>query len=234
MMVARSRPADYLDDTAFDRIYRQLEREFAAVRTPVVDLIAIETDDPFKILVATMLSARTKDSTTTSACRRLFADVHTPADLERLTEDEIAERIFPVGFFRQKAIHLKQWPAILRDEFAGTIPETIDELVRLPGVGRKTANLVLAVGFHKPAVCVDVHVHRIMNRIGYLRTKTPAESEMALRQIMPERYWLNFNSYFVAFGQHRCFPRNPICTDCPVRSDCRRIGVITKYPPQEE
>jgi endonuclease III len=212
-----------------DEIYRRLEIEFHKVRTPVVDLIAIQTGDPFKVLVATMLSARTKDQTTSTACARLFARVQTPADLEAITEDEIASLVHPVGFARQKAAHLKLWPDILRKCFDGRIPDEIDDLVLLPGVGRKTANLVLAVAFRKPAVCVDVHVHRIMNRLGYVVTRNPAETEIALRKILPQKYWLNFNSYFVAFGQHLCAPRNPNCAQCPIADLCRRKNVFTKY-----
>lgn len=215
-------------------VYEILKQEFTRVRTPVVDLIEEQTKDPFKVLVATILSARTKDETTTLATRKLFSEVDHPDDLEALSVERIEELIFPVGFYRNKAKHLKALPGVLRDEFNGEIPQTMEGLLKLPGVGRKTANLVLAVGFKIPAVCVDVHVHRIMNRLGYVQTKTPAETEIALRETMPWDLWLMFNSYFVAFGQNHCRPRNPHCDTCPIIQHCRRIEVQTKYPPGNE
>ena len=181
------------------------------------------------MLVATIISARTKDETTTEVTRKLFAVVHEPADLAKLSEAELEKLVHPAGFFRNKAKHLHELPAVLDEKFGGEIPQTIDELVQLPGVGRKTANLVLAIAFRIPAVCVDVHVHRIMNRMGYVDTKTPLETEMALREKMPQKYWLEFNSLFVSYGQNLCHPRNPRCDKCVIYDGCRRIGVETKY-----
>ena len=134
--------------------------------------------------------------------------------------DELAALVHPVGFFRQKAAAIKKIPDVLDAKFGGRIPETVEELCELPGVGRKTANLVVAVAFKKPAICVDVHVHRIMNRLGLLKTKDPLETEMALRKILPVRYWKTWNSHLVSFGQTRCFPRNPNCAGCPIRPFC--------------
>ena len=216
-------------DRAINRVYATLKKEFAKNRVPVVDLIEAQTKDPFKVLVTTMLSARTKDQTTTDAAQRLFAKVRHADDLDALSVNEIETLIFPVGFYREKARHLKQWPALLRERFSAAIPQTIEELVELPGVGRKTANLVVAVAFNKPAVCVDVHVHRIMNRLGYLVSKTPLESEMALRKTLPVRYWTTFNSYFVSFGQHTCLPVNPRCDRCAIYRFCSRVGVVTRF-----
>jgi endonuclease III len=212
-------------DPAINTVYRALKKEFAKNRVPVVELIESQTRDPFKVLVTTMLSARTKDQTTSAASRRLFTKLHTVDDLDSLSVKEIETLIFPVGFYHEKARHLKAWPAVLRERFNGRIPQTVEELVELPGVGRKTANLVIAVAFNKPAVCVDVHVHRIMNRLGYLVSKTPLETEMILRKHLPERYWTTFNSYFVSFGQHTCFPLKPACDRCPVSIHCGRVGV---------
>nr|MCU0610113.1 hypothetical protein [Chitinispirillaceae bacterium] len=156
-------------------VYWILKREFAKNRMPVVELIETQTKDPFKVLVATMLSARTKDETTAAASQRLFAHVNTQAELSKLSISEIERLIFPVGFYHVKARHLKKLPCVLLELFGGNVPQTVEELIRLPGVGRKTANLVVAVAFNKPAVCVDVHVHRIFNRLGYLVTRNPLE-----------------------------------------------------------
>jgi endonuclease III len=212
-----------------NKVYAILKKEFGKNRVPVVELIEIQTKDPFKILLATILSARTKDATTAAAAARLFQRVDTPADLKILDIGQIERLIFPVGFYREKAKRLKQLPFVMQELFNNTVPSTVEELVRLPGVGRKTANLVVAVAFNKPAVCVDIHVHRIFNRLGFLKTKTPFETEMTLRKTLPEKYWTTFNSYFVSFGQHTCFPINPRCDRCPVRRYCDRVGVKTKF-----
>jgi len=212
-------------------VYKKVKEHYSHHRTPVVELVEAQTKDPFKILVTTILSARTKDQTTAAAIKKLFSRLDSPADLEKLTEKEIDDLIFPVGFHKNKARFLKQLPGALRDHFDGIIPDTVEELCMLPGVGRKTANLVVAVAFNKPAICVDVHVHRICNRLGYVRTKTPFDTEMALREILPRRYWITFNSYLVSFGQHLCFPVNPRCDHCPVFRWCDRVEVSTKFPP---
>ncbi len=202
-----------------------LKKETLKYKVPVVDLVQIQTKDPFKVLVATILSARTKDETTVAVCSRLFKEVKCLKDLDKKTTKELEKLIYPVGFYKNKAKHLKKLPSVLRSEFAGKIPSTVEELVKLPGVGRKTANLVVAIAFSKPAVCVDVHVHRISNRLGYVKTKTPFDTEMALRKKLPRRYWVTFNSLFVAFGQHLCWPVSPYCSKCPVYKYCNRVGV---------
>jgi endonuclease III len=212
-----------------NNVYLLLKKEFAKNRVPVVDLIEQQTKDPFKILVTTMLSARTKDQTTSAAAQRLFEKVSAVDDLDRIGLGELEKLVFPVGFYHEKAKHLKRWPRILNDSFNGKIPSTIEELIELPGVGRKTANLVVAVGFNRPAVCVDVHVHRIFNRLGYLVSKNPLQTEMLLRKHLPVKYWTTFNSYFVSFGQHTCCPVNPRCGRCPAHRFCSRIKVKTKY-----
>lgn len=209
----------------FDQIYKILEQKFKEYPAPVVDFIEIQTKDPFKILVATILSARTKDETTTKVCKKLFAKVDKIEDLLKYSIPELEELVYPVGFYKNKAKYLSELPHALADKFDNKIPQEIDELVTLPGVGRKTANLVLAIAFKKPAVCVDVHVHRIFNRLGFLRTKTPLETERVLRKELPIKYWLHFNSYFVAWGQHHCTPTRPKCSNCPIYDGCQRIGV---------
>lgn len=201
-------------------VNRLLRTAFHAVKAPIIDLVAIQTRDPFRVLLGTILSARTKDACTAAACARLFAQVTTPADLRRIPADELEKLIYPVGFFRDKTRHLKALPDVLDAKFGGVLPDTVEALCELPGVGRKTANLVVALGFDKPAICVDVHVHRITNRLGLLSTKTPFDTEMALRRILPVRYWKTWNSYLVAFGQTRCAPRNPGCDGCPIAAYC--------------
>jgi len=211
-----------------DKIYNILKKEAVNYKVPVVDLIDLQTNDPFKVLIGTILSARTKDETTVMASSRLFKKVNKASGLEKLSIKEIERLIFPVGFYKNKAKFLKELPKVLKKEFNGKIPDTIEELVKLPGVGRKTANLVVAVGFKKPAVCVDIHVHRIMNRFGYVKTKTPFETEMALRKKLPVKYWEKINSLLVAFGQHLCTPISPWCSKCPIIDYCNQINVKTK------
>jgi endonuclease III len=156
--------------------------------------------------------------------RRLFAEAKgarfAPEDLERLSEKAIEKLIFPVGFYHDKARHLKALPKVLKERFGGVLPNTVEELCELPGVGRKTANLTVAVGFDLPAICVDVHVHRICNRLGLIKTKTPLETEMTLRRILPVRYWKTWNSHLVSFGQTRCAPLRPKCGGCPISRYC--------------
>ena len=211
-----------------------LEKEVTGYKdVPIVDLIAVQTRNPFKVLVATILSARTKDETTAKAAARLFKKVSNPETLAQLDEKTIAKLIYPVGFYKNKAKYLKDLPKAL-DRLGSRIPETIDELVKLPGVGRKTANLVVAVAFNKPAICVDTHVHRIMNIWGYVETKNPLETEMALRQKLPEKYWIRINSILVAFGQAVCKPVRPHCDRCIIKELCPQIGVVPRKLPGDK
>ena len=200
---------------------KALKAEFKKHQAPIIELIEAQTKDPFKVLIGTILSARTKDACTAGAVRRLFsAGGGTPEGLEKLTVAEIEKLIHPVGFFRTKARHLKSLPGTLREKFGGILPHTVEELCELPGVGRKTANLTVAVGFNLPAICVDVHVHRICNWLKLIDTKTPLESEMALRRILPVKYWKTWNSHLVSFGQTRCKPVGPKCDGCPIAKFC--------------
>lgn len=210
------------------KIYNTLKKESKNFNVPVVDLIQMQTKDPFKVLLGTILSARTKDKVTMKASDKLFSKVKGVGDLDKLSQKEVEKLIYPVGFYKTKAKHLKQLPKVMRDEFDGVIPQAVEELIKLPGVGRKTANLVVAVGFQKPAVCVDTHVHRIMNRLGYVKTNTPFETEMALRKKLPVKYWEKINSLIVAFGQHLCSPISPWCSKCPVIDYCNQNNVTTK------
>lgn len=202
-------------------VHRRLMIDFKANSAPVIDLMGAQERDPFKILVATVLSARTRDETTSKVIsEKLFPAVKNFADLRSLSVYEIEQLIYPVGFYRQKAAALKKMPDVIDEKFGGRIPETVEDLCELPGVGRKTANLVVAVAFDKPAICVDVHVHRINNRLGLLKTKDPLETEMKLREILPIELWKTWNACFVSFGQRRCTPRNPKCEGCIIGGFC--------------
>ena len=216
---------------AIDKAVALLEQEVKTYQVPVVDLIAAQTTDPFKVLVATILSARTKDEVTAAASTRLFARAATLEELEKLGQQEIEKLIHPVGFFRNKAGYLAKLPAALRENFDGRVPDEINALLKLPGVGRKTANLVVAVAFHKPALCVDTHVHRIMNIWGYVETANPLKTEMALRKKLPQKYWIIINSILVAFGQGTCKPVRPHCDRCVIADFCPRIGVTPRKIP---
>jgi exodeoxyribonuclease-3 len=214
-----------------DTVVALLRQEVATYQVPIVDLIAAQTEDPFKVLVATILSARTKDEVTAAAARRLFARADNAEALARLSVAELEQLIHPVGFFHNKAKYLAELPAALERNFGGQVPETVEELIQLPGVGRKTANLVVVVAFKKPAICVDTHVHRIMNLWGYVETTTPLETEMALRAKLPGQYWLDINSLLVAFGQGTCKPRFPHCDCCVLAKLCPRLGITPRKVP---
>lgn len=203
----------------------RLRRTAPAWRPTALARVAGARPDPFRVLVACLLSLRTKDGTTEAAAARLFALADTPAAMRRLPAARIASAIFPVGFYRTKARVLRRVSADLLARFGGRVPDDLDALLTLHGVGRKTANLVVTVGFGKPGICVDTHVHRISNRWGYVRTRTPEETEAALRARLPRRYWIGYNDLLVAFGQHVCLPVSPHCSRCPVRPFCARRGV---------
>ena len=181
--------------------------------------------DPFRVLVSCVISLRTKDEVTAVASARLLSRAGSPRGLLALKEAEIARLIFPAGFYRVKARQLRAICARLIEAFGGRVPDTIDALLTLPGVGRKTANLVVAEGFGRPAICVDVHVHRIVNRWGYVRTRTPEQTEMRLRGKLPRHWWIPVNPLLVAFGRAICRPVSPHCSRCPVAGTCRRVGV---------
>jgi endonuclease-3 len=208
-------------------VIRRLERTKPAWNPTAVTLIAEERHTPFRILVACILSLRTQDATTGPAAARLFALADTPEAMLRLTASEIERAIYPVGFYRTKSRVVQAISRELLDRFGGRVPDDIDALLTLPGVGRKTANLVVTIGYGKPGICVDTHVHRISNRLGYVRTRTPDETETALRRTLPRRYWIGYNDLLVTFGQNVCTPLSPKCSLCPVRALCRRVGVTT-------
>jgi endonuclease-3 len=206
---------------------RILRREVRRWQEPVVGVVARESArDPFRILVSCLLSLRTKDKTTSEASARLFALAHTPVGLLKLSRRRIEGAIYPVGFYRTKAKAIHAISRRLLEDYQGKVPQSIDELTTLPGVGRKTANLVVTVGYQKPGICVDIHVHRITNRWGYVKTKTPEETEQALRARLPKRYWITFNDLLVPYGQNLCQPVSPFCSRCKLVDICDRVGVV--------
>jgi len=203
-----------------------VRREVRQWQEPVVGVVARESDrDPFRILISCLLSLRTKDKTTSEAGGRLFALAHTPASMLSLSLAKIQKAIYPVGFYRTKAKSIRLICRRLIDVYGGTVPDSIDELLTLPGVGRKTANLVVTVGYRKPGICVDIHVHRITNRWGYVKTRTPDETEQTLRRKLPKPYWMSFNDLLVPYGQNLCQPVSPFCSRCKLIDCCDQAGV---------
>ena len=192
---------------------------------PVMNMVKDQIGDPWAILAGTILSLRTKDEVTHLATKRLLAIAPTPADVLRVPTPKLAKTIYPVGFYKTKAKSLKETSRILVDEHGGEVPADLDALLALKGVGRKTANLVLALGFAIPAICVDTHVHRISNRLGFVDTPTPEKTEFALMEVLPEKHWLTINELLVGFGQAICQPVSPWCSRCPISRSCPRNGV---------
>lgn len=208
-----------------DEVAALLRKEVRKWREPIVTRLSREGRNPFSVLITTILSLRTKDTCTAEASERLFALAETPQEMLALPDDVISKAIYPVGFYRTKTRVIREVCGALIERFAGSVPDSIDELLTLNGVGRKTANLVLTLGFGKHAICVDTHVHRITNRWGYIKTKNPEKTEMALREILPRRYWIPINDWLVAYGQHVCVPVSPWCSRCVLRHHCARVGV---------
>lgn len=210
-----------------EAIMRALARAIDGLDLPAVEKISqSQEEDPFQVLIATLLSARTQDATTLAASTRLFSVARTPRTMAKLTRRQIERLIYPVSFYRHKARHVKATCEMLVDRFGGRVPTTLEELLVLPGVGRKTANLVLILAFRSLRhICVDTHVHRIANRLGWVRTKTPEATEQALYEATDARWWPYINLYLVTWGQHVCRPVYPRCGDCAIRSFCPRIGV---------
>ena len=206
---------------------RALARAIDTLELPAVEKIAEDSqDDPFEVLISTMLSAQTRDGVTAAASARLFRAARTPRTMARLTEKQIEKLIYPVSFYRHKAKHVKETCRMLVERFKGRVPATMDELLMLPGVGRKTANLVLILSFKSlENICVDTHVHRISNRLGWVQTRTPEETEQALYKRTRERWWPYINLYLVTWGQNVCRPLYPRCGACAIRAHCPQIGV---------
>lgn len=207
--------------TVIERIKGLLEQE----KLPIVSDLAEKEHDPFKILISTILSLRTKDEVTEAATRKLFSIASIPEEMLKLSEDTIVDVIYPVGFYRNKAKTIRHVCRELVDKYNSRVPDTIEELLKLKGVGRKTANLVVTLGYGEQGICVDTHVHRISNRLGYVKTKTPDETEFALRDKLPYSFWIQYNTLLVAFGRMVCKPVSPLCSRCPVTAYCDRVGV---------
>jgi len=186
----------------------------------------IKKNAPFRVLVGCLISLRTKDEVTGPATERLFKLADTPEGMARLDPGLIARTIYPAGFYNQKGLTIRNVSRRLVEDYGGRVPDTVEDLVKLKGVGRKTANLVVTVGHGKPGICVDTHVHRVVNRWGYVRTKTPDKTELALREKLPRQYWIALNSLLVVFGRNRCQPISPHCSGCPVAGCCPRVGVV--------
>jgi endonuclease-3 len=213
-------------ESDWDHIITALEQWREALEDPAVTTVAEHyRRDPWSVLVSTILSLRTKDEVTLEASKRLLAKAGSPAELAALREDQVARLAYPAGFYRTKAASLKKIAAILLEQYDGKVPAGMDALLALPGVGRKTANLVLIEAFDLPGICVDVHVHRISNRRGWVSTKTPEATEMVLREILPPKYWKGINALLVLYGQHLCRPVSPFCSRCVIPNGCKRTGV---------
>jgi endonuclease III len=213
-----------------ERVMRTLGRAITGMDLPAVEKISgSQAEDPFQILIATLLSARTQDATTHAASTRLFKRAQSARTMARLDVKEIESLIYPVSFYRNKARHVKACCELLVDRFGGRVPSSMEDLVTLPGVGRKTANLVLILGFKSGQnICVDTHVHRISNRLGWVKTRQPEETEQALYRSTESRWWPLLNLYLVTWGQNVCRPVFPRCGDCAITQDCRKIGVRRK------
>lgn len=208
-----------------DKIIKELKKDYT------IDYFAEKHGrEPFKVLVSCIISLRTKDTVTYPAAKRLFELADTPKKMMNLKEKQIADAIYPAGFYKTKAERIKQISKELYEEHNSKVPDSIEGLVEFKGVGRKTANIVMVYGHNMPAVPVDVHVHKISNRLGWVQTKNPDQTEIALREKLPKKYWYEINELFVRHGQNICFTRNPRCDKCKISKYCKRVNVKTKYP----
>jgi len=202
-----------------------VKKQVRSLRLPWIDQMTIRKRDPFQVLISCILSLRTQDKTTEAASRRLFQIARTPETLTKVPVGKIEKTIYPVGFYRVKAKRIREMSKEIAAKYGGRVPDTIEELLHLKGVGRKTANLVVTVGYNQDGICVDTHVHRITNRWGLIKTKNPTQTEFALREVLPQKYWKQINGNLVAFGQGICKPISPLCSQCQVSKACGKIGV---------
>jgi endonuclease-3 len=204
---------------------RVLGEQYINWKTPAVTIVSQCDGSPFKVLVSCIISLRTKDEVTAAASARLFRQASTPESMQALSVDEISALIYPAGFYRNKAAQICEISRQIAEEHGGRVPDDMERLLAFKGVGRKTANLVMTLGFGRQGICVDTHVHRICNRWGYVSTRSPDETEMALRDKLPPEYWIRINDLLVAFGQNICFPVSPSCSTCRLNRICSRVGV---------
>lgn len=209
----------------FIKAWPVLKRQVKSLHLPWLDQMTTQERDPFKVLISCILSLRTQDRVTGEASHRLFQLAQTPEALSKVPVARIQRAIYPVGFYRVKAHRIRELSKEIVRKYGGRVPNTIEELLLLKGIGRKTANLVVTLGYDREGICVDTHVHRITNRWGLVRTKTPHQTEFALREILPVRYWKELNGHLVAFGQGICKPISPLCSQCKMRPFCARVGV---------
>lgn len=226
-MAAIGKKKKFVVDRGFpiNETMRALKREVKRFKTPIVTQMAERKDTPYKILISTLLSLRTQDRHTAEASARLFELAETPEAMIKVSAKAIEKAIYPVGFYRTKARTILEISATLLQRHGGRPPDTVEALTSLKGVGRKTANLVVTHGYGKPGICVDTHVHRIANRWGYVKTRTPDETEMALRDVLPKRHWIVINDLLVTYGQNLCKPVSPLCSKCRLKPHCARRGV---------
>jgi endonuclease-3 len=208
-----------------DTVIQLIREQLKGLPDPSVTMVGKKWKTPYSVLISCLLSLRTKDETTLPASERLFKLAETPEKMLKLTPAQIEKAIYPVGFYRTKAQVILGVSRDILQKYGGKVPDEIDVLMEMKGVGRKTANLVLTEGFEKPAICVDTHVHRISNRFGYLESKTPEETEMILRKKLPKQYWIEYNALLVVWGQNVCKPISPLCSQCSVNTICARKGV---------
>lgn len=214
-----------MEDIKINDIVKILKEELDLGEMPIVSHLAQSERDPFVILISTLLSLRTKDEVTAVATDRLFALASTPEAMLKVPQAKIAKVIYPVGFYRNKAQTIHHTCRELIDRFGSKVPDNLADLLSIKGVGRKTANLVVTLAYGKDGICVDTHVHRISNRLGYVETKNPDETEMALRDKLPRKHWIIYNTLLVAFGRKTCKPVSPLCSTCPLSRYCDRVGV---------
>jgi len=209
------------NDKNIDKVVELLK----AAKQPQSDFVSLmdSYDDPYLVLISCILSLRTNDKTTYPATLRMLKLGKTPQEFAKCDIKKLEKAIYPVGFYTNKAKQIIELSKEIITNHAGKVPDTIEELVKFNGVGRKTANLTVARGFHKPAICVDVHVHRIFNRLGYVKTKNPEETEFALREKLPVKYWIDINTLIVTHGQNVCKPQKPMCDVCPIKEFCAQI-----------
>ena len=215
------------DEAYFDRIFALFQEALKKKKRnlPSVSLIALKMNTPYTVLISTLISLRTKDDVTLAASERLFSLADNPEKMLSLSDEEIEKAIYPAGFYKRKAQNIKEISKTLIEKYDDKVPSTQEELLALPGVGIKTANLTLNLGFNIDAICVDCHVHQIANRIGWIDTKTPEESVDALESIMPRRFWIPLNELLVAYGQNVCLSISPLCSECPICKECPKKGL---------
>ena len=215
-----------VDNANIDQVIERLRKALKGLPDPSVTLVGKRWQSPFLVLISCIMSLRTKDETTLPAAERLFAVADTPATMLKIPTEKLERLIYPVGFYKTKARTIKGICHDVLEKFDGQVPNDLDTLLLMKGVGRKTANLVLTEGFGIPAMCVDTHVHRISNRFGYVKTKNPEETEFVLRNQLPKKYWMRYNAQLVTWGQNICRPISPFCSRCPITRFCGRVGVM--------